>query len=533
MKSGFFTAAALALALAGGSAHAQSATTAQQAARLLTQASFGPTPDEIRRVSRIGIDAWLNDQLKQPPTLHRPELDGPAGIYGELAEITRGKRQEAWWRHSLTAPDQLRQRVAFALSEIMVVSEQNTQLYDRPLLLAEYYDILLRNAFGSYRQLLEEVTLSPAMGLYLSMLRNEKPHPVSGRRPDENFAREVLQLFSIGLHRLNPDGSAQLDASGRTQPTYDQPTVENFARAFTGWTWADAGNNWGTQGSSYQPMIPFEDRHDTDAKILLGGVAVPAGQSARQDLAAALDNIFNHPNVGPFLARRLIQRLVSSNPSPGYIARAAAVFDNNGSGMRGDLRSLVHAILSDPEARGEPAANAGKPREPLLRLAAVWRAFDARTLSGRYRYPNPEFDFFQAALRAPSVFNFFQPDFRAPGEVADAGLYSPEFQIQNESQSIIAVNAMTRFIRQQYRDGSTLPNDETITIGIGPEQALAADPAALIDHLDLLLLAGRMSPAMRAVLIGYLESVPAGDGVQRAVDAIFLVATSPEFAVQP
>lgn len=530
---GFTRFAALIGAFACGSALAQATPAQAEAARLLTQATFGPTTAEIERVLDLGVEGWLNDQLNRPATLHRPELEGPGGINAALADITSAQRQEIWWRYSLNAPDQLRQRVAFALSEILVVSEDHTQLHDKPLLLAEYYDILLRNAFGNYRQLLQEVTLSPAMGLYLSMLRNDKPHPATGRRPDENFAREVQQLFSIGLHQLNRDGSVRLDAGGKPLPTYGQEDIEHFARAFTGWTWADAGTNWNTRGSSYQPMIAFEERHDTDAKTLLGGTVLPAGQTAAQDLQGALDNLFLHPNVAPFISRRLIQRLMSSNPSPGYIDRVAAVFENNGSGMRGDLRSVVYAILIDSEARSAAGPHAGKPREPLLRLTAVWRAFGARAQSGKYVYPHAETDFFQAALRSPSVFNFFRPDFRAPGEIADSDLYSPEFQIQNESQSITGVNVMTRAIRRHYLDALTPEDNDTIYIRIATEKSLATDPAALVSHLDLLLLYGRMSAAMRGALIDYLETLPMDDGgTQRAVDAIFLVATSPEFAVQ-
>lgn len=520
----------LCMALACGPA--QAAATQQEAARLLTQASYGPTSAEIDRTAGLGVEGWLNDQFQQSATLHRPQLDGPGGIYSTLGEVAQDQRQEIWWRAAVTAPDQLRQRVAFALSEIMVVSDNNSQLYDQPLILAEYYDVLVRNAFGNYRQLLEDVTLSPAMGLYLSMLRNNKADAASGRHPDENFAREVQQLFSIGLYKLNLDGSRQLDGAGQPLPTYSQDTIENFARAFTGWTWADAGGNWYAQGKSTDPMIAFEDHHDSGAKTLLNGAALPAGQTAAQDLKAALDNIFNHPNVAPFVSRRLIQRLVTSNPSPGYIQRVAQVFENNGTGMRGDLKSVVYAILTDPEARSEPGGNAGKPREPLLRLAGVWRAFNASAQSLRYNYPHAEYDFFQAPLRSPSVFNFFQPDFRAPGEVADAGLYSPEFQIENESQAMVMVNAMTRFIRAYYRGTSVQTDSNTVLIDLSTEKSLAADPAALLDHLNLLMLGGRMSSPMRDILLEHLQAMPAGDGTQRAVEAVFLIATSHEYAVQ-
>lgn len=519
----------LAASLLGSAAHAQPS--APDAARFLTQASFGPNAAQIAQVRELSYDGWLNQQFAQPASLQRAELEGPGGVYALTGSVTREQRQEIWWRHAITAPDQLRQRVAFALSEILVVSELHDALHNQPLLLAEYYDVLTRNAFGNYRQLLQEITLSPAMGLYLNMLRNQRGTPQSGQRPDENFAREVQQLFSIGTVELNADGSVQQDAEGTPLPAYNQRSVESFARAFTGWTWADANDNWYARGSSYQPMKAFEDRHDTGAKTLLKGVQLPAGQSAAQDLAGALDNLFLHPNTAPFICRRLIQRLTSSNPSPGYIQRVAQVFENNGSGQRGDLKSVVAAILLDPETRAPAGDSSGKLREPLLRLTALWRAFTASAASGKFNYPYAEHDFAQAPLRSPSVFNFFQPDYSAPGEVSERGLVAPEFQLQTQSQSLTLINALTRFVRYQY-EGAPGDDQDTIRIKIGAEKALAADPVALVNHLDLLLLAGQMSFELREVLLDHLQRVPAADGTQRAVEAIFLIAASPEFAVQ-
>jgi len=519
---------------------AAAAATAAEASRFLIQASFGPTSAEIDRVRSLGYPGWLDQQFARGPTLHRPLLEQSRFLLGlplplpdasiEDRELNAALRQEAWWRVAVTADDQLRQRVAFALSEIFVVSDVASQLHERPLVTAEYYDTLLRHAFGNYRELLEAVTLAPAMGLYLSMIRNDKPDPVSGRRPDENYAREVLQLFSIGLWRLRLDGSDLLDGNGQRIPTYDQATVEELARAFTGWTWADA-QAWDDYGSSHAPMKAFEEHHDRDAKRMPNGVLTPAGRSAAQDLDQALDAIFQHPNVAPFICRRLIQRLVTSNPSPAYLRRVALVFENNGSGVRGDLRAVVRAILLDSEAREAPGARFGKLREPLLRLTAVWRAFGARAANGRYEYPAPQVDFGQASLRSPSVFNFFQPDFRAPGEVLDAGLYAPELQLQTESQGLAMVNALTRFVRAQH-EGSGASGNDTVLIGIEREKTLAADPAALVEHLNTLLLAGRMPAAMRSLLLSHLGSVPLEDGRRRAVEAIFLIATSPQFAVQ-
>ncbi|HUP92310.1 MAG TPA: DUF1800 domain-containing protein [Solimonas sp.] len=523
----FAAAIGLAGALLAPAAPAHAAPSAAEAARFLAQATFGPTEAEIANVQRMGYEGWLDAQFSRSTTLHRPELQGLLGL--GLTDPDQAQRQEIWWRHAVTAPDQLRQRVGFALSEILVVSSLNDQLGGRPLQVAEFYDTLLRGAFGNYRQLLEQVTLAPAMGLYLSMIRNDKPDAASGRRPDENFAREVMQLFSIGLWQLNADGSDRLDGSGNRIPTYDQATVENYARAYTGWTWADAAK-WGDNGTSYAPMKAFEERHDTDAKTLLDGRETASGLTAAQDLKIALDSIFQHPNAGPFIARRLIQRLVSSNPSPDYIRRIAQVFADNGAGVRGDLKALVHAILLDPEAR-TPAGNApGKLREPLLRLSAVWRAFSASAQNGKFAYREASNELGQAAQAAPSVFNYFQPDFRPSGRIADAGLRAPEFQIQTESHGMSIVNTMVRFILKQY-EGEPNQQAGTITIKIAREQALANNPGALADHLGLLLLNGRMPAAMRQALISHLESIDVADTRQRAVNAIFLVATSPEFAV--
>jgi uncharacterized protein (DUF1800 family) len=508
-------------------AHAAAPTPAE-ASRLLTQATFGPTDAEIERVHTLGVDAWLADQFARQPTLHRPAmtvqpilgLQLPIDLLGEA-----DSRQEAWWRIAITADDQLRQRVAFALSEILVVSDQLDTLNLRPLLSAEFYDILVRNAFGSYRTLLEEVSRAPAMGMYLSSIRNDRPAEDGKRRPDENYAREVMQLFSIGLWQLDADGSPRLDGSGQRIPTYSQETVENMARVFTGWTWDDA-SSWEDDGESYAPMKAFDDHHDALSKQIVGGAALPAAQSAAQDLASALDALVNHPNVGPFLGRRLIQRLTTSNPSPAYIGRVAAAFADNGAGQRGDLRAVVRAILLDPEARAAPTGDFGKLREPMLRVTALWRAFHASAADGHYSYPTAERDLGQAPLRSPTVFNFFQPDYRAPG---GSGLYAPEFQIQTEAQGLAIVNAMTRLIRGQYR-GAPGASSDAVTIDIEREKSLP--PAALVDRLDLLLLAGGMPASMRQVLLDYLASVPAGDGTQRATEGIFLVVTSPEFAVQ-
>jgi len=517
--------------LGGGVASVQAAAVSEdEASRFLMQASFGPTRAEIAEVQQLGYAGWIDDQFSRSATLHRVTIEGPLGdVTG--ADYTQSERQEAWFRIAVTGEDQLRQRVAFALSEIFVVADTNEQIALRPRHAAEYYDVLVRNAFGNYRTLLEQVTLSPTMGLYLSMIRNDKPDPDSGRRPDENFARETMQLFSIGLWELNPDGTDRRDNLGQRIPTYSQFTIEEFARLYTGWNWADADSFFG-ENDSLAPMKAFPEHHDNGSKQLLRGVVVPAGNSPQQDLTAAMNNLFNHPNTAPFICRRLIQRLVGSNPSPAYLRRVAQVFQNNGAGARGDLRAVVRAILLDSEARAAPTAQSGKLKEPLLRLTALWRAFDARAANGRYEYPRPELDWGQAALRSPSVFNFFLPDYRPPGALARAGLYAPEFQVQNDTQGIRMANAFARFVLSQYEGAPGGLSDSDVAIDTTQVAALAATPAALCDELDTLLLAGRMGPALRAQILDLLRQLPGAAPEARAVRAIYLVVTSPEFAVQ-
>ena len=329
--------------------------------------------------------------------------------------------------------DQLRQRVAWALSQILVTSQ--VSLANRyPFGLADYYDMLAHHAFGDFRQLIEEVTLHPMMGVYLSMLGNRKPNAELNIRPDENYARELMQLFTIGLVELNADGTPKLDAHNQPIPTYDQAVVEGFAHVFTGWHWACTfgspgncgfSNTRGTVPNQILPMQLFPEEHDTGAKRLLTypnavKSVIPAGQTAEQDLADALDNIFHHPNVGPFISRQLIQRLVTSNPSPAYVARVSAVFDDDGTGQRGNLGAVVRAILLDAEARAPASTadpDASKLKEPVLRLTQLWRAYDGRAANGRYFNINPSVDFGQGPLQAPSVFNFYSPFYAPPGEI--------------------------------------------------------------------------------------------------------------------
>ena len=500
------------------------------ASRFLAQATFGATRDEISKLRVIGYTAWFDEQFAAPVSLERPAL---SQLQHNGHKVGQERRQERWWKIAVQGPDQLRQRVAFALSEIFVISDVAGDLEGDPLGVAEYYDTLARDAFGNFRVLLEDVTLSPQMGKYLSMLRNPKPDPASNIRPDENYAREVMQLFTIGLKKLNSDGTPQLDINNLPVPTFDQSVVEGFAHVFTGWNYAGA-DSWEWGDENYLPMEPWESYHDTGAKILLDGHFVAPGQTAREDLDEALDVLFNHQNVAPFIARRLIQRLVTSNPSPAYIGRVAATFDDDGAGQRGNLWAVVKAILTDVDARTGNVTDPttfGKLREPLLRQTALWRAFDAHASDARFREHYPESDYGQAALRAPSVFNFFAPDYRPPASSAAAGLFAPEFQITTDTLITTTTNKENDLVFYQYA-GNPHVKQGDVLIRVAYERSLADDPAALVDHLDVLLMGGTMSAAMRSVVIDLVDGTDASDPTQRVLEAIYIIITSPEFAVQ-
>lgn len=495
-----------------------------EAARFLVQASFGPTDEEISRVARDGYDSWLAEQFNQPLTRQTDRVGGRASE----------DRIEAWWFGAIRGPDQLRQRVAFALSQIFVVSEVDLGGQERNVGLASYYDMLADNAFGTYRELLERVTLHPIMGEYLSMVRNEKPDAARNIRPDENYAREVMQLFSIGLVQLSLDGTVP-NASQGGNPTYSQEDIEGLAHVFTGWNYAGSPS-WKSSHRDYiNPMEPNEDFHDTGTKIIVGGVTIPDGGTAEVDLRLALDALAGHPNVAPFMSEQLIKRLVTSNPTRAYVQRVAQIWRSDERGQEGYLPAVIRAILLDPEAREghrTGGTSFGKLREPLLRQTALWRAMGARSASGRYPFSRPERDFAQAPLRSPSVFNFFRPDFRQPGDLASAQLDSPEFAILTESVVVSTTNRLYTSVFTNHSDNTSRGPDEVL-LQLEPAKAFAADPTALIGYLDRILMAGQMSQAMRTSLITYLIPIRDDDGgTDRVLEAVYLIVSSPEFALQ-
>jgi len=546
-----------------------------QAFRFLNQATFGATEPEANRLIALGdsnnaYSRWIDQQIGREATLLLPAVEAaypdPIPANFNIA-VLNGNRLEQWFSNALRGEDQLRQRVAFALSEIFVVSQVGA-LLNLPNATADFHDMLARGAFGNFRTLLENVTLHPAMGIYLSMLGNQKAVANTNLRPDENYSREMMQLFSVGLVQLNIDGTVRNDASGQPLPTYNQDIIEGFARVFTGWKWECpttlptctfattrpqlapvAGYN------QVRPMRLYPDFHETGTKLVLNysGVTlpnstIPAGQSGAQDLKDALDNVFNHPNVGPFISKQLIQRLVTSNPSPAYVQRVAEKFNNDGAGRRGNLEAVVKAILLDAEARnpasGTAAASAGKLKEPLLRLTQFWRAYEATSRSGRLGVA-ANFSggvgavFGQAQGSSPSVFNFFSPFYAPPGEIADSGRVSPEMQLATEYLNTQIANFFWTQAVSRTHTASNLAVD-LMYINTAEELAVANDSEALINRVAERLLGGsaQISATLKAQAKAQIERtvVPATNPgtalATRTADAIFFVTTSPEFALQ-
>jgi uncharacterized protein (DUF1800 family) len=483
---------------------------------------------EIERVQTTGYEPWLNEQFALPASSFLGYLDA---ITGET--VDEPHLQEAWVTHAMVGPDQLRQRVANALLEILVVSDHNG-LEGASIALAAYMDVLMAHAFGNYRDLLKAVTLNPAMGKYLDMLKNKKEDPLTGRRPNENYAREVLQLFSIGTFELNLDGTLKLDQAGVPIPTYTQEQIEGFAHVFTGWTFFQTATpfkfTWPPENWR-QPMMAIATQHSMLSKTLLNGVVLPAGQTPEKDLDDAIDNIANHPNVGPFISRQLIQRLVTGNPSRAYIQRVATVFNNNGSGVRGDLRAVVRAVLLDPEARDvvlSRDATWGKQREPMIRFITVARAFNARAASGKFGVWDLEFDMGQGPFRSPSVFNFFEPNYQPPGLLRDLGLYAPEFQITTESSVISGANTLRGLVFGWYG----WPQENQLKLDLTIETALVPTPDQLVERLNRLLFCGGMSNDLKTITIDMLNALRLKTAERRAKAAVILLTRAPEFVIQ-
>jgi uncharacterized protein (DUF1800 family) len=548
--------ALLALAACGGGGGASStvptptptppAVAAADAARLLDQATFGVTASDVAHVQNVGIDAYITEQFAYSPTQYTGysytphtapadcKSDGSnppeASSLCARSQYSPVQVQRDFFSHALNNTDQLRQRVAFALSQIMVVS--SVEIYEA-YGLAGYQNVLLNDALGNYRTLLEDVTLSPVMGHYLDMANSDKTNTLNGTVPNQNYAREVLQLFSIGLVELNPDGTQTLDASGAPIATFDGATIEGFASVFTGWTYPPrpgANSQWTNPINFADTMVAFSDHHQTGTKALLNGYTVPANQTPTQDLANALDNIFNHPNVGPFISQQLIQHLVTSNPSPAYVARVATVFANNGQGVRGDLSAVVRAILTDTEARGvAPAANVfGHLREPALFITSILRSLDGQSDGVLPRSASSAMG--QPMFSPDTVFSFYPPSYQIPG----THTLAPEFGIDNAATALARAN----FINTVIMQGGAKP-DPTVIGSTGTSVNLtpflsAADNTALILQLNQTLLHGSLPSDAANIILVAADSATANstDPLAAARAASYLILGSAQYQVE-
>ncbi len=506
--------------------------------RFLEQSTFGPTEALVASVQDAGFSSFLDAQFASPASslgtypvvLQAPAVKCPTGSAPNCYRDSYTSFLPAvqFFQNALLGNDQLRQRVAFALSQILVVSDgEVNSTYG----MADYEQLLVNDAFANYRQILQDVTLSPAMGRYLNMVNNDKANPAKGTHPNENYARELLQLFSIGLVKLNPDGSVVMDSNNQPVATYDQSVVDGYAAVFTGWTYPTM------PGAAQKPHNPtyyrgvmeaVEANHDTTAKTLLDGATLPAGQTAAQDMQGALDVLFQHPNLGPFIGKQLIQFLVTSNPSPAYVARVSAAFANNGSGVRGDMQSVVRAILLDPEARGavQAAPGYGKLREPALLAANLARALGVQSDGVYLRNASAAME--QPVYQAGSVFNFYPPNYPLAGTT----LVSPPSTLLDSTSVLTRSNFVYALLF------ATIPPDPTIPGATGTSASLTAlgttagDAGALADRLNALLMHGTMSAPMRQSAVNAVNALPTTDSVDRVRAAAYVVGTSAQYQVE-
>jgi uncharacterized protein (DUF1800 family) len=494
---------------------------------------MGATPAEIDRVLALGFEGWLNEQMAMPQVGSRWSWLVANGYGTEANRTTQAGADGMLWHHLLSAPDTLRQRVALALSEIFVVSIDGLSGAAGYVQFgaAAYMDLLEKHSFGQYRELIEGISTSPAMGVYLTFRNNLKANANGSNQPDENYARELLQLFSIGLVKLKADGTPDL-LNAQVQETYSNEDIMGLARVFTGWVFDNSANAAAAYNFQGRPMVQQASRHELGSKSFLG-VTVPANTDGVASLKIALDTLLKHPNTAPFISRQLIQRLVTSNPSPGYVQRVAAAFTDNGKGVKGDFKAVVKAVLLDTEARELPtAATAGKLREPILRLAQWARAGKASSQSGLWGLGNasdPATRLGQSPLRAPSVFNFFRPGYVPPGSsLASQGLVAPEFQITNESTVLGYVNVMQALVSGTAGTASDVRADDQVWL------PLANDSAALLAALNEVLAAGQISGATLAVMKSAIETLsPSTEAGAKARiwAAQVLVLSCPEFLI--
>ncbi len=500
----------------------------QQAASLLFQATFGPKFEEPVLLSSQGFEQWFEEQSLVEPSYHLPRYDEYVAYgTGQSAKT----RYRVWWDRVINAPDQLRQRMAFALSQILVVSEKNAALSQNPRLLTDYYDLLVRHALGNYRDLLMDVSRHPAMGYYLTSLGSQQENPFAGIRPNENYPRELMQLFTIGLVELKPDGTPFTDAKGNKIATYTEADIGEFSRVLTGWHLA-GNRDWNNlkDGDLFSPMAPSESRHDMSSKLVMG-IQYAGGQSALTDLNQAVDMLFNHPNTPVFVSHILIQRLVKSNPSSDYIARVANVFRNNGSGVRGDLAMVVKAILSDEEARN---GEAYKLKEPLIVMANLARAMSMRgNLDGFYRDIGTANAYGQIQLGAPSVFNFYRPEDVPDGIIKDAQLVAPEFMVLNAASFRSIANILHYVIRQNSNyDMPTVDESNKVDISECYANGHVSNFDKQMSYLQQYFYHKPVSDVMLSSYRQFTDSIGPNNGRTRCKGMIWLTVTSPEYLIQ-
>lgn len=513
----FFLGAALSVVQAQTLAPALGMTD-RAAARFLDQATWGPTSESIRHLQKIGIAGWLALQFAAPPSdlPDQPPLNAEGRPNRDLRPL-----QRQFFENALNGPDQLRQRVAFALSEIWVVSAVELPFaYAYP----PYWRIFRDNAFGNYRDIIRAVTLSPAMGRYLNMANNNKGNPARGTSANENYARELMQLFTLGLVKLNADGSPVTDRNGTPAPAYDQDAVTNVARILTGWTYPTA------PGATARPnnppyftgtMFAVERNHDTEPKRIFDGITIPTGQSAEAELEILLDALMQQPAMAPFVCRQLIQHLVTSNPSPGYIARVSNVFLDNGAGIRGDLKAVITAVLTDPEARNGDDANApaepgfGHLRESVLFMTGVLRGLNA-TLGDGSAIQNQTNAMGQNLFSPPSVFSYFSPQYRIP-----SGLFGPEFQIYSTQTAAARANVVNALVY------GTL--DRSTRVDLRPFADRAGSIDDLLDSISYVFFHSSMPAGLRQAAYDAARAV--SNPLARARAALYIALASPEYQV--
>jgi uncharacterized protein (DUF1800 family) len=508
--------------------------TAADAGRFVTQATLGYNRADLTAMQSMTYSDWIDAQFSLPRSQSHWDWLVANG-YNSASNInSTAGMDNTIWRKFISSPDMLRQRVVLALSELCVVSVLGMNAQWRQFSVANYLDVLEANAFGNYRTLLQQISLTPAMGYYLTYRGSVKANPASGSQPDENYARELMQLFSIGLLKLNVDGSVQTDGSGAGIETYSQADVSGLARVFTGWN-IDLSGLTSPYPPDYQqrPMIPVASNHEAGSKAFLG-TTIPAGTSAADSLTQALDTIFNHPNVSTFVGRQLIQHLVTSNPSPAYVARVSSVFANNGSGIRGDMKAVIRAILLDVEARDALAVTSptyGKLREPVVRFLNWARAYQATSPAGAWAIgdlSDVATRLGQSPMRSGSVFNFFRPGYVPPNTaLATQGLTGPEFQITNESSVAGYVNFMQRVVSGTGA-GDLTPDYSSLL-------PLAGNSADLLTEINQILAASQISTATLSAMRTALDTISAGTAagaLNRVRAALTLVLASPEYIAQ-